>query len=123
MTTDQPTPPTSDAIDAVARASNPDAFASSPPTYTSLAMARSVRRAGAMEEAFDLLTSTDPDVHAAMAASLPADAMLAELVKRGTLREETREWKQFGEDWVPMKPGRGTRKKAQLRTDWREVAP
>jgi hypothetical protein len=35
-----------------------------------------------------LLTSTDPDVHAALAASLPDDVMLAELVKRGTLTED-----------------------------------
>ena len=32
-----------------------------------------------------ILTSTDPAVHAALAASLPAEVMLAALVDRGTL--------------------------------------
>lgn len=37
------------------------------------------------EMVMELLTSTDPAVHAALAASLPAEVMLAALVDRGTL--------------------------------------
>ena len=36
----------------------------------------------------ELLASTDPGVHAALAASLPAEVMLAALVDRGTLEPE-----------------------------------
>jgi hypothetical protein len=72
MTTDQPTPPTSDAIDAVAR------------TMTG----GGEPCEGAFNDAECVLTSKRPEVHAALAASLPDDVMLAELVKRGTLHEE-----------------------------------
>ena len=46
------------------------------------------------ERAVRVLTSTDPAVHAALAASLPAEAMLAALVDRGNDEEIRRrlEW-------------------------------
>jgi hypothetical protein len=76
MTTDQPTPPTSEAIETVARWLVSPSAVDDTPTLRVIAAANR------------LLTSTDPDVHAALAASLPDDVMLAELVKRGTLTED-----------------------------------
>jgi hypothetical protein len=44
-----------------------------------------------------ILTSTDPAVHASLAASLPAEVMLAALVDRGTLTERRRNFPVWGE--------------------------
>jgi hypothetical protein len=44
-----------------------------------------------------ILTSTDPAVHPSLAASLPAEVMLAALVDRGTLTERRRNFPVWGE--------------------------
>ena len=86
MTTDQPTPPTSDAIDALAE----------------LLRSAGVEVGYANGDQFRKVVARRLlGWPAAMAASLPDDVMLAELVKRGTLTEERREWKQFGDDGCP----------------------
>ena len=68
MTAPEPTP-TVEHIDAVARVVH-----------------RFVESHDRDEMVADLLTSTDPAVHAALAAALPAEVMLAALVDRGVLR-------------------------------------
>ena len=70
MTAPEPTP-TVEHIDAVARVVH-----------------RFVESDDRDEMVAELLTSTDPDVHAALAASLPAEVMLAALVRAGVLTED-----------------------------------
>ena len=41
------------------------------------------------------------------AVGLPSDVLLAVLIERGVLHEECTEWKQFGEHWEEMQPGKG----------------
>lgn len=69
---------------------------------------------GSLSDAECVLTSKRPEVHAALAASLPDDVMLAELVNRGTLTEKWR--------WVePFEPS-DPKRRHRLVTPW-EVAP
>lgn len=74
--------PTAEHIDAVARMMQPGAW------KFSAAMSKERARVDARR----LLTATDPDAQAALAASLPAEVMLAALVDRGALTEEWRVW-------------------------------
>jgi len=71
MTAPEPTRPADEHIDAVARVVH-----------------RFVESHDRDEMVADLLTSTDPAVHEALAANLPADVMLAALVRAGVLTEE-----------------------------------
>ena len=91
--TDKPEP-TAEHIDAVARAPR-----------LPIGLTVGLRSARA------ILTSTDPAVHAAQAASLPTDVMLTALVERGALRETRRDYAGHGEAWV----------EARLSTGWRVV--
>ena len=92
--------PTAEHIDAVARTlSTPDWGEWSSayhPDHNKWTFDGSHRTDGEREmyrnAASAILTSTDPAVHAARAASLPAEVMLAALVDRGTLTEEWRVW-------------------------------
>ncbi len=76
--------PTAEHIDAVARMMQPGAW------KFSAAMSKERARVDARR----LLTATDPDAQAALAASLPAEVMLAALVDRGNDAELARrlEW-------------------------------
>ena len=113
MTTDQPTPPTSDAIDAgsgVRFALNDvlDAFDADFEARDGEPMTDTERETIASAHVHRAR------VHAALAASLPDDVMLAELVKRGTLTEKWR--------WVePFEPS-DPKRRHRLVTPW-EVAP
>ena len=77
MTAPEPTRPTDEHTDAVARVVH-----------------RFVESDDRDEMVAAILTSTDPDVHAALAASLPAEVMLAALGDRGNDEEIRRrlEW-------------------------------
>ena len=75
MTAPEPTP-TAEHIDAVARTMQPGAW------KFSAAMSKERARIDARR----LLTTTDADAIAALAAALPAEVMLAALVDRGVLR-------------------------------------
>ena len=72
MTAPEPTRPAAEHIDAVARVVH-----------------RFVESHDRDEMVADLLTSTDPAVHEALAANLPADVMLAALVRAGVLVRTT----------------------------------
>ena len=71
------TEPTLDQLDAVARAMVDDLL--SFPGEHELAR----------DDAQRILTTTDPDAQAALAANLPTEVMLAALVERGVLERET----------------------------------
>ena len=71
--------PTAEHIDAVARAMQPGAW------KFSAAMSKERARIDARR----LLTTTDPAVHEALAANLPADVMLDALVRAGVLVRTT----------------------------------
>lgn len=83
MTAPEPTP-TAEHTDAVARVLSPGVFKFS----------AEMSKERARIDARRLLTSTDPAVHAALAASLPAEVMLAALGDRGNDEEIRRrlEW-------------------------------
>lgn len=76
-------------------------------------------------EAEGLLTSTDPAVHAALAASLPAEVMLAALVDRGTLTAEGAPIARHGghehAHWQQRWDGQHTHEGRRFVTPW-EVA-
>lgn len=94
MTAPEPTRPADEHIDAVARVVH-----------------RFVESHDRDEMVADLLTSTDPAVHEALAARLPADVMLDALVRAGVLTEERHR----------VVPSKGARPK-RLVTPW-QVAP
>ena len=98
--------PTAEHINAVARAMRK----SSAPTFGRLAS--------------DLLTSTDPAAHAALAASLPAEVMLAALVDRGALTAESSPIArpEGFEHWQQRWDGEHTHEGRRFVTPW-EVAP
>jgi len=73
MTAPEPTP-TAEHIDAVARVFSDDRDACGVVAWTNRFVGEQIAKL--------LLTSTDPRVHEALAASLPADVMLAALVDR-----------------------------------------
>ncbi len=75
MTAPEPTP-TAEHTDAVARAVDPFSSDRRKPSLQSRCAAEII------------LTSTNPRVHEALAANLPADVMLAALVRAGVLTEE-----------------------------------
>ena len=79
MTATEPNP-TAEHIDAMAKAMH----ASAAPTLQGLART--------------ILTSTDPAVHEALAANLPAEVMLDALVRAGVLTEHT--FQSFGGKWT-----------------------
>ena len=87
MTAPEPTP-TAEHIDAVARALSLDPGAFSESTYGAGGARVMASRFAAIDRARKLLASTDPDVHAALAANLPAEVMLAALVRAGVLTED-----------------------------------
>ena len=76
MTAPEPTP-TAEHIDAVARAVDPFSSDRRKPSLQSRCAAEII------------LTSTNPRVHEALAANLPADVMLAALVRAGVLVRTT----------------------------------
>ena len=76
MTAPEPAPTADEHIDAVARTMQPGAW------KFSAAMSKERARIDARR----LLTTTDPAVHEALAANLPADVMLDALVRAGVLR-------------------------------------
>ena len=84
MTAPEPTP-TAEHIDAVARALSLDPGAFTESTYGPGGAHVMASRFAAMDRARKLLASENPTVHAALAASLPADVMLAALVRAGVL--------------------------------------
>ena len=110
MTAPEPTP-TAEHIDAVARALSLDPGAFTESTYGSGGARVMASRFAAIDRARKLLASENPTVHAALAASLPADAMLDALVRAGVLTEERHR----------VVPSKGARPK-RLVTPW-EVAP
>ena len=118
MTAPEPTRPTAEHIDAVARAIDPDAFDKARPDR----MARGLVTAAAR----DLLASTDARVHEALAANLPADVMLAALVRAGVLTEEDAPIARHGgyehTHWQQRWDGQHTHEGRRFVTPW-EVAP
>ena len=87
MTAPEPTP-TAEHIDAVAR--EPASIVGEFIDDAALMHAcRSIGTVASFNVATDLLTSTDPAVHEALAANLPADVMLAALVRAGVLVRTT----------------------------------
>ena len=87
MTAPEPTP-TAEHIDAVARTMQPGAW------KFSAAMSKERARIDARR----LLTTTDADAIAAIAANLPADAMLDALARAGVPTEHT--FQSFGGKWT-----------------------
>ena len=85
MTAPEPTRPADEHIDAVARAITVTTRDGNGRRVVSKDVALTVARA----QARALLTSTDPRVHEALAANLPADVMLAALVRAGVLVRTT----------------------------------
>lgn len=71
----------------------------------------------------DLLTSTDPAVHEALAANLPADVMLAALVRAGVLTVEDAPIYRAAEHhhWQQRWDGEHTHEGRRFVTPW-EVA-
>ena len=74
----------------------------------------------------ELLTSTDATVHAALAAALPAEVMLAALVDRGALTAEDAPIARHGgyehTHWQQRWDGQHTHEGRRFVTSW-EVAP
>ena len=88
MTAPEPTP-TAEHIDAVARALSLDPGAFTESTYGPGGARVMASRFAAIDRARKLLASENPTVHAALAASLPADVMLDALVRAGVLVRTT----------------------------------
>ena len=112
MTAPEPTP-TAEHIDAVARL-----------LWTPVHTDVGPRSMYFDECAAAILTSTDAAVHAALAASLPADVMLAALVRAGVLTEERAPIARHGgiHHWQQRWDGMHTHEGRRLVTPW-EVAP
>lgn len=110
------TDPTAEHTDAVARMMQPGAW------KFSAAMSKERARVDARR----LLTATDPDAQAALAASLPAEVMLAALVDRGMLTEEDAPIARHGgykhTHWQQRWDGQHTHEGRRFVTPW-EVAP
>lgn len=79
MTAPEPTP-ADEHIDAVARVFSDDRDACGVVAWTNRFVGEQIAKL--------LLTSTDPAVHEALAANLPADVMLDALVRAGVLTED-----------------------------------
>lgn len=85
MTAPEPTP-TAEHIDAVALVREPASVVGEFIDDAALMHAgRSIGTVASFNVATDLLTSTDPAVHEALAANLPAEVMLDALVRAGVL--------------------------------------
>ena len=84
MTAPAPTP-TAEHIDAVARALSLDPGAFTESTYGPGGARVMASRFAAIDRARKLLASENPTVHAALAASLPAEVMLGALARAGVL--------------------------------------
>ena len=121
MTAPEPTP-TAEHIDAVARALSLDPGAFTESTYGPGGAHVMASRFAAMDRARKLLASENPTVHAALAASLPADVMLAALVRAGVLTEESAPISQHCGEWFPRWSGDHDDEGRRLVTPW-EVAP
>ena len=119
MTAPEPTP-TAEHIDAVARALSLDPGAFTESTYGPGGAHVMASRFAAMDRARKLLASENPTVHAALAASLPADVMLAALVRAGVLTEDAEDIIGFHDETCPDPCPFGKRRR--LVTPW-EVAP
>ena len=113
MTATEPNP-TAEHIDAVARAMQPGAW------KFSAAMSKERARIDARR----LLTTTDADAIAAIAANLPADVMLAALVRAGVLTPEDAPIYRGAEHhhWQQRWDGEHTHEGGRYVTPW-EVAP
>ena len=113
MTAPEPTP-TAEHTDAVARAMQPGAW------KFSAAMSKERARIDARR----LLTTTDADAIAALAANLPADVMLAALVRAGVLTEGRAPIYRAAEHhhWQQRWDGQHTHEGRRFVTPW-EVAP
>ena len=113
MTAPEPTP-TAEHIDAVARTMQPGAW------KFSAAMSKERARIDARR----LLTTTDADAIAAIAANLPADVMLAALVRAGVLTPEDAPIYRAAEHhhWQQRWDGEHTHEGGRYVTPW-EVAP
>ena len=115
MTAPEPTPTADEHADAVARAMQPGAW------KFSAAMSKERARIDARR----LLTTTDADAIAALAASLPAEVMLAALVDRGTLTAEDAPIARHGghehTHWQQRWDGQHTHEGRRFVTPW-EVA-
>ena len=122
MTAPEPTP-TAEHIDAVAR--QPASIVGEFIDDAALMHAcRSIGTVASFNVATDLLTSTDPRVHEALAANLPADVMLAALVRAGVLTEEDAPIYRAAEHhhWQQRWDGEHTHEGRRHVTRW-EVAP
>ena len=93
MTAPEPTRPTAEHIDAVAVEFEHVVVGSG---Y----YAMNIGTSAANESARAILTSSNPETHEALAANLPADVMLAALVRAGVL---TAGQAKFGA--LPIRPG------------------
>ena len=111
MTAPEPTP-TAEHIDAVARAVDPFSSDRRKPSLQSRCAAEII------------LTSTNPRVHEALAANLPADVMLAALVRAGVLTVEDAPIYRAAEHhhWQQRWDGEHTHEGRRHVTRW-EVAP
>ena len=97
MIAPEPTRPAAEHTDAVAR--QPASIVGEFIDDAALMHAcRSIGTVASFNVATDLLTSTDPAVHEALAANLPADVMLDALVRAGVLTEHT--FQSFGGKWT-----------------------
>ena len=123
MTAPAPTP-TAEHIDAVARALSLDPGAFTESTYGSGGARVMASRFAAIDRARKLLASENPTVHAALAASLPADAMLDALVRAGVLTVEDAPIYRAAEHhhWQQRWDGEHTHEGGRYVTPW-EVAP
>lgn len=104
--------PTAEHIDAVARVVDPFSSDRRKPSLQSRCAAEII------------LTSTNPRVHEALAANLPADVMLAALVRAGVLTEERAPIARHGgiHHWQQRWDGMHTHEGRRFVTPW-QVAP
>ena len=116
MIATEPTRPADEHTDAVARAITVTTRDGNGRRVVSKDVALTVARA----QARALLTSTDPRVHEALAANLPAEAMLDALVRAGVLTEDAEDIIGFHDETCPDPCPFGKRRR--LVTPW-EVAP
>ena len=123
MTAPEPTP-TAEHIDAVARALSLDPGAFTESTYGSGGARVMASRFAAIDRARKLLASENPTVHAALAASLPAEVMLDALVRAGVLTVEDAPIYRAAEHhhWQQRWDGEHTHEGRRYVTPW-EVAP
>ena len=122
MTAPEPTP-TAEHTDAVAR--QPASIVGEFIDDAALMHAcRSIGTVASFNVATDLLTSTDPAVHEALAANLPADVMLDALVRAGVLTVEDAPIYRAAEHhhWQQRWDGEHTHEGRRYVTPW-EVAP